>query len=80
MEKINLDDCFEKSEVKGCMCASPEGTLRTNEKMKMVRRQLRSMSALSRMKVHGFRYKDRAQTFPKVSNKTVPFDWRACIY
>ena len=57
MKKVNLDDYFEKSEVKGRVCDSPEEiaeTLRINEEMKKVQKKFRSMSALSRMKARGF--------------------------
>ena len=56
MEKI-LDDYFKKSEVKVRVCDSPEEiaeTLKLNEKMKMVQRQFRNMSARSRMRAKDF--------------------------
>ena len=51
MEKINLDDYFEKSEFKGRICDSPEEieeTLKINEKMREVVRDYKYRAAKSR--------------------------------
>ena len=56
MDKINLDDYFQKSEFKGRICDSPEEIAETeemNKKMREIVRDYRHRAALSWQKARG---------------------------